>query len=69
MKKVLALVVAVLMLGSLMAGAAFAEEPAAESGEVAVAEWEIPVLSAITGPVSFVGEPAIWAANYAAEKI
>ncbi len=69
MKKVLALVVAVLMLGSLMAGAAFAEEPAAEGGEVAVAEWEIPVLSAITGPVSFVGEPAIWAANYAAEKI
>ena len=46
MKKVLALVVAALMLASLMAGTVLAEEPAAEGGEVAVSEWEIPVLSA-----------------------
>ncbi|MBQ9030166.1 MAG: ABC transporter substrate-binding protein [Parasporobacterium sp.] len=69
MKKVLAIVIAVMMLSSLMAGFAFAAEDGAEGGAVAVTEWEIPVLSAITGPVSFVGEPAIWAANYAAEKI
>jgi len=69
MKKVLAVVIAVMMLSSLMAGAAFAAEEGAAGGEVAVSEWEIPVLSAITGPVSFVGEPAIWAANYAAQII
>lgn len=69
MKKVLAVLIAVMMLSSLMAGAAFAAEDGAEGGAVAVTEWEIPVLSAITGPVSFVGEPAIWAANYAADII
>ena len=68
MKKVLALVLAVMMMASLMAGFTYAAE-GEEGGEVAVSEWEIPVLSAITGAVSFVGEPAIWAANYAAEII
>lgn len=38
-------------------------------GDVAVTEWVIPVLSARTGAVSYVGEPAIWAAEYAAEQI
>ena len=68
MKKVLAIIIAAMMLTSLMAGAAFAAEDGADSA-VAVSEWEIPVLSAITGPVAFVGEPAIWAARYAAEQI
>ncbi len=36
---------------------------------VKVETWEIPVISAITGPVAFVGEPALWAAQYAAEVI
>ena len=40
-----------------------------EAGEVAVDEWVIPVLSARTGAVSYVGEPAIWAAEYAAQII
>lgn len=50
--------------------------PAEETGEpgegvsdVAVDEWVIPVLSARTGAVSHVGEPAVWAAEYAAKVI
>ena len=39
------------------------------SGEVAVDEWEIPVLSAVTGAIAYVGKPASWAAEYAAEQI
>ena len=46
-----------------------AEGTTAEANPVYVSEWEIPVLSAVTGPVSFVGEPAAWAAEYAAEII
>ncbi len=38
-------------------------------GEVAVDEWNIPVLSAVTGAIAFVGKPASWAAEYAAEMI
>lgn len=34
-----------------------------------VDEWVIPVLSAVTGAVAFVGEPAAWTAQYAAEQI
>ncbi len=45
------------------------EGTTAEANPVAVSEWEIPVLSAVTGPVAFVGEPAAWAAEYAAEII
>lgn len=79
MKRVLAVALAaVMVVGMLTAcgesdGGSSPETSAAPGGnvggEVAVSEWEIPVLSAITGPVSFVGEPAIWAANYAAEQI
>lgn len=45
------------------------EEPTGGDNAVAVSEWVIPVLSARTGPISYVGEPAIWAAQYAAEII
>lgn len=54
------------------AGAASAaEEDAAPEvgGEVAVDEWEIPVLSAVTGAIAYVGKPASWAAEYAVEQI
>ncbi len=48
-----------------------AEENAASEvgGEVAVDEWEIPVLSAVTGAIAYVGKPASWAAEYAVEQI
>lgn len=38
-------------------------------GEVAVDEWNIPVLSAVTGAIAFVGKPASWAAQYACDVI
>ena len=43
-------------------------EPAADNA-VAVTEWEIPMISAVTGAIAYVGEPAGWAAQYAAEVI
>lgn len=43
--------------------------PDANDGAPAVSEWVIPVLSAVTGPVAFVGEPAAWSAQYAADII
>jgi branched-chain amino acid transport system substrate-binding protein len=36
---------------------------------VAVTEWEIPMLSVLTGPVAFAGTPALWGAQYAAKMI
>ncbi len=44
------------------------QEPSGNDGP-AVSEWVIPVLSAVTGPIAFVGEPAAWAAQYAADQI
>ena len=40
-----------------------------DDNPVVVKEWVVPVLSARTGPVAYVGEPAIWAAEYAAKMI
>ncbi len=37
--------------------------------QVAVDEWYIPVLSAVTGTIAYVGKPASWAAEYAVEQI
>ncbi len=37
--------------------------------EAVVDEWVIPVLSAETGAIAYVGKPASWAAQYAADKI
>ena len=71
MKKIIALLLALVMILAL--GACGAKNPSGNAGgegnAVAVKEWVIPVLSARTGPVSYVGEPAIWAAEYAAEQI
>lgn len=36
---------------------------------VYVDEWEIPILSAVTGNIAYVGKPAGWAAEYAAKMI
>lgn len=41
----------------------------AGDSQVAVSEWVIPVLSAETGAIAFVGKPASWAAQYAASVI
>lgn len=51
------------------AGSSDGEAAASVGGEVAVDEWEIPVLSAVTGAIAYVGKPASWAAEYAVEKI
>lgn len=40
-----------------------------DDNPVVVKEWVVPVLSARTGPVAYVGEPAIWAAEYAAKML
>lgn len=40
-----------------------------DDSTVGVTEWEIPVLSAVTGPIAFVGKPASWVAEYAVEMI
>lgn len=83
MKKILAMILALAMAMALLAGCGgskqpsapvqsqnpVASEPAAEDNAVAVKEWVVPVLSARTGPIAYVGEPAIWAAEYAAEQI
>lgn len=70
MKKVLALLMATLMVVGGFSTTVLAEEAdQGKSANVVVDEWNIPVLSAITGAVSFVGEPAIWAAEYAAKII
>ena len=45
------------------------QDAPAAGGEVAVTEWNIPVLSAITGPIAYVGKPASWAAEYAVRQI
>ena len=50
-------------------GESAASAGTAEDNPVAVDKWVIPVLSARTGPISYVGEPAIWGAQYAAEVI
>jgi branched-chain amino acid transport system substrate-binding protein len=39
------------------------------AGQPVVAEWEFPMLSVLTGAVAFVGKPASWAIQYAAEQI
>jgi len=44
-------------------------QPSVDPNAVAVSKWVVPVLSSITGPIAYVGEPAIWAAQYAADKI
>ena len=36
---------------------------------VAVDEWEIPMLSILTGPIAFAGIPAGWGAQYAVDEI
>lgn len=69
MKKIIALLLALLMVFSLAACGSKNPTGGKEGNDVAVKEWVIPVLSARTGPVSYVGEPAIWAAEYAAEVI
>lgn len=73
MKKILALILALVMVFALVAcgGGGNTDTGSAgnDSKEVAVKEWVIPVLSARTGAVSYVGEPAVWAAQYAAEYI
>lgn len=45
------------------------EETGTGEVEVAVEQWEIPVLSAVTGPIAYVGKPASWSAEYAAKII
>lgn len=40
-----------------------------DAAGAAVEQWEIPVLSAVTGPIAYVGKPASWSAEYAAEVI
>ena len=72
MKKIIALLLALVMVLGLVAcgpKTPSGNEGGNDSTEVAVKEWVVPVLSARTGPVSYVGEPAIWAAEYAAEQI
>lgn len=75
MKKIIALLLALILVFGLAAcggtdtpGTTNPNTPVGDSA-VAVDEWVIPVLSARTGAVSYVGEPAIWAAEYAAEVI
>ena len=50
-------------------GSASADAEASVGGEVAVDEWQIPVLSAVTGAIAYVGAPASWAAQYAVDQI
>lgn len=40
-----------------------------DGNAVAVTEWEIPMLTAATGAIAYVGKPAGWAAEYAAQII
>lgn len=81
MKKKLMRVLALLCTTTMLVGSLAAcgtDEPSGTpagssdvqvGGEVAVDEWTIPVLSAITGPIAYVGKPASWAAEYAVEVI
>jgi branched-chain amino acid transport system substrate-binding protein len=55
--------VAAAVLFALAAGNAGAQ------GKPAVTEWDIPMLSVLTGPVAFAGIPAAWGAEYAAKEI
>lgn len=38
-------------------------------GDVAVTEWEFPMISVMTGAVAFAGVPAAWGFNYAIDQI
>lgn len=80
--RVLAVACAATLLGGAVAGcgnsadsdkgsdaASSADGEAAVGGEVAVDEWNIPVLSAVTGAIAYVGAPASWAAQYAVDQI
>ena len=70
--RVLAVTCAAALLGGAVAGcgnsadsnadsnASSADGEAAVGGEVAVDEWNIPVLSAVTGAIAYVGAPASW---------
>ena len=42
---------------------------ASTGAPVAVKEWDITMLSVLSGPVAFAGEPAVWGAQYAAKLI
>lgn len=80
--RVLAVACAATLLGGAVAGcgnstdsggdgnaASSADGETAEvGGEVAVDEWNIPVLSAVTGAIAYVGAPASWAAQYAVDQ-
>lgn len=73
-KKILALVLALCLVLALAAcgqsgNSGSNNQSSGDANAVAVDKWVIPVLSARTGPISYVGEPAIWAAQYAAEQI
>jgi branched-chain amino acid transport system substrate-binding protein len=46
-----------------------ATSSASAGGPVAVKEWDLSMLSVLSGPVAFAGEPALWGAQYAAEQI
>lgn len=76
--RIIALLCATTMLTASLAACGNSNEPAPTpdasattevGGEVAVDEWNIPVLSAVTGAIAYVGQPASWAAEYAAEVI
>lgn len=80
--KLIALLLALTLTLGLLAGCgnsasneSGAPDPSGEQSQsgddnaVAVTEWEIPMLSAVTGAIAYVGEPAAWAAQYAAEVI
>jgi len=59
----LTIVAVVVMLSTTQAGIVRAQS------KPAVTEWEIPLLSVLTGPVAFAGMPAVWGAEYAAKEI
>ncbi len=79
MKKLTAIVFALILLGSFSVWAggqkegagkkAAATSAAAGTGKVVVKEWKIPFLDCLTGPIASIGEYLMWGAKRAAYEI
>lgn len=71
-KKIMALSLSLILILTIITGCGSSGSKdtsgsgdSSDSGDV----WTIPVLSAVTGSIAYVGKPASWAAEYAAEVI
>lgn len=70
-KRMLVLVMSLILVLTVMVGCKNDSDSSSETSDASgeKTEWNIPVLSAVTGPIAYVGKPASWAAEYAVKVI